>query len=113
MLMQRLISGLMLAAVVVAGQALAMARAENPANMAAVLCTGMGTQVIYLDAEGNPVSAPHLCPDGVAAMVAGFAPAPAAVLPEQRLVALVVSAPAVPKARLLRRVFEARGPPMV
>ena len=66
MLMRRIISGWLVLVLLVAGQALAVARGQAPAATEVVLCTGFGTQVVHLDAEGNPVSTPGLCPHGLA-----------------------------------------------
>ena len=43
----------------------------------AVLCTGAGVVVVYLDAEGTPTGPPHYCPDCSLHLLdapAGFAP---------------------------------------
>ena len=48
---------------------LASARGHAPAVGSIEICTGMGMQVIQVDAEGNPVGTPHICPDGIAAFV--------------------------------------------
>ncbi|WP_372604253.1 hypothetical protein [Actibacterium sp.] len=62
---------------------LAVARGQAPAVSDVVICSGFGLQVIHLDAEGNPVGAPHICPDGVAAFVSLDVPQP--VVPAQEL----------------------------
>ncbi|WP_074254826.1 hypothetical protein [Vannielia litorea] len=112
MILRSLISGLMLVTLLVAGQALAVARGQAPVAMQAVLCTGFGTQVIHLDAEGKPVSAPHLCPDGLAAMVEAHVPLPELVQREGAERAVAAGVAARPEAWLARAVFEARGPPL-
>ncbi|MBY6048036.1 hypothetical protein [Vannielia litorea] len=112
MMVRRVISGLMLAVLLLAGQALAVARGEAPAAMQMVLCTGFGTQVVHVDAEGNPVSAPHLCPDGLTAMVEAHVPPPAVVPVARALGPVEPAAAPVAVARLARAVFEARGPPL-
>ncbi len=51
-----------------------MARAAGtpPAADQMVICTGMGPRVIYVDAEGNPTSAPHICPDCALGVMQGL-----------------------------------------
>lgn len=44
-------------------QSMAAARGASAATGQMVLCTGTGPVAIYLDAEGQPTSAPHICPD--------------------------------------------------
>lgn len=103
---------MMLAALLLAGQALAVARGHGAAVGQMVICTGFGTQVVHVDSEGNPVSAPHLCPDGLAALVEAHVPPPVAVVIEGRPGAVVPLTARVEAARLGRIVFEARGPPL-
>lgn len=91
---------------------LAMARGQAPAAGTIEICSGMGLQVITVDAEGNPVGAPHVCPDAIAAFVSVDAPEPK--LPVRRVAngerlntAWEVS---VAEADCLRAT--ARGPPV-
>jgi len=44
-------------------QSMAVARGASAATGHMVLCTGSGVVAIYLDANGTPTSAPHICPD--------------------------------------------------
>lgn len=44
-------------------QGMAVARGASAATGQMVLCTGAGPVAIYLDADGAPTSAPHICPD--------------------------------------------------
>ncbi|MBN2905770.1 MAG: hypothetical protein JXJ18_03570 [Rhodobacteraceae bacterium] len=90
---------------------LAAARGQPLPAGQIVICTGMGLQTVAVDAQGKPVGAAHVCPDGLAAIVAlGLAPP---VLPERALGAGEPLAPlwadlrpglAPPRAR-------SRGPP--
>ncbi|WP_299374980.1 hypothetical protein [uncultured Tateyamaria sp.] len=41
----------------------ATARGADPAVDRMVICIGASAQVVYIDAEGRPTAAPHLCPD--------------------------------------------------
>jgi hypothetical protein len=44
-------------------QSMAVARGASAATGQMVLCTGAGPVAVYLDAKGQPTSAPHICPD--------------------------------------------------
>ncbi len=44
-------------------QSMAVARGASAATGQMVLCTGTGPVAVYLDAEGQPTAAPHICPD--------------------------------------------------
>ncbi|RBO55092.1 hypothetical protein DSD19_01230 [Rhodovulum sp. BSW8] len=57
---------------------LAAARATPRPVDRIVLCTGFGLQTVEIDANGHPVGAPHICPDGLAALAA-LAPLPPAL----------------------------------
>ena len=111
MLMRRILSGWLVLVLLVAGQALAVARGQAPAATEVVLCTGFGTQVVHLDAEGNPVSTPGLCPDGLAAMVEAHVPLPEGPVLEGAARAVQVVVEGGSAAFRARAVFEARGPP--
>lgn len=62
--MMRMISSLMLALMLaLTSQSMAVARGASAATGQMVLCTGTGPIAVYIDAEGQPTSAPHICPD--------------------------------------------------
>lgn len=50
-------------ALIFAGQGMAFARTQAPADGQMVLCTGHGSFVVYVDEDGQPTSAPQLCTD--------------------------------------------------
>ena len=58
--LQSFLIALMLA---LTSQSLAIARGASAASGQMVICTGTGPQAVYVDAEGQPTSAPHICPD--------------------------------------------------
>lgn len=93
-------------------QGLAVARGQGMAVGSAVICVGGGLAVIALDADGQPVGAPHYCPDGVLSFAAVAAPAALAPAPAR----LIVIAAALPVAQAappaLNRLPPARGPPV-
>ena len=95
----------------VSGQGLAQGRGDTAAVGQAVICTGTGPVVIYLDDQGQPTGPPRYCPDFA---MHGFdlaASVPLASAPARRLTRLPWSfsypfppAQAAPAAM-------ARGPP--
>lgn len=62
---------------------LASARGHAPVAGKIEICSGLGLQTITVDADGNPVGPPHICPDGVASFLTVDASVP--VLPLRRL----------------------------
>ena len=60
---------------------LGFAAARGQARIAGeiVICTGMGVTVVAVDENGNPVGAPHICPDMALALLAA-PPLPALAL---------------------------------
>ncbi|MDA7966660.1 hypothetical protein [Ruegeria sp.] len=55
--------------IILTGQGVAASRGVDRAVGQMVLCTGHGPVVIYMDAEGQPTSAPHFCPDYALALL--------------------------------------------
>ena len=47
----------------VTGQSAAVARATPGPAGRMVLCTGAGLVTVFVDEDGDPVGAPHVCPD--------------------------------------------------
>ena len=110
--LRALVPLLMIGLLLLTGQQVTAARASGPGVMQAVLCIGGGLMTVTLDAEGNPVSAPHLCPDAVLAFLPEAAPPRPAPVP-LRCHALRDTPPAAPAAATPpRRLPPARGPPV-
>lgn len=62
--MMRVISCLLLALMLaLTSQSMAVARGAAAASGKIVLCTGAGPVAVYVDAQGQPTGAPHICPD--------------------------------------------------
>ncbi|MFC6584970.1 hypothetical protein [Sulfitobacter aestuariivivens] len=55
-----LLLALMLA---ITSQSMAVARGASAASGQMVICTGTGPVAVFVDAQGQPTQAPHLCPD--------------------------------------------------
>lgn len=111
--MNRLLSALLVALLVLTSASLAVARTAPDASGKMVLCTGSGPVVIHVDENGDPVGAPHYCPDcAMTLLVALDAPLPAAV---QALSVRNVTfdTPAVAICAQPARRAQARGPPLV
>ncbi|SDL80739.1 hypothetical protein SAMN04488026_11173 [Aliiruegeria lutimaris] len=90
-----------------------VARGQAPATGQMVICTGMGTVTLSVDAEGNPVETHVLCPD---AALVSFA-ATAIVSPTVQPVDASLVWMDWPRGVPLRRAFPlltrgARGPPV-
>lgn len=95
------------------GVALGHARGTVMAGESVILCSGTGVVVVSLDAQGNPVGPPHVCPDMALGLIAGVAP-PAPDLPARpgaRVEAAVMAAMPVAPAQNARTA-RARGPPL-
>jgi len=63
MMLRSLISLLLALMLALTSQSMALARGASAATGQMVLCMGTGPVVVYTDAEGQPTSAPHICPD--------------------------------------------------
>jgi hypothetical protein len=90
----------------------AVANGSSAAVDQMVICTGLGATVIYTDAEGQPTSAPHRCPDCVMHVGAGLLPEVGAPLG----LATASGRLALPRAQVdassvQALSFLARGPP--
>lgn len=81
-------------------QSMAVARGANVATDQMVLCVGMGTAVVYLDADGNETQAPHVCPDAAFLLVADAKP-PVLAAPERILSSSNARLPAPQEAPLI------------
>lgn len=63
--MRIIASLLVMLSLALSGQAMALAKGQPAAVGTMVLCLGGVTVAVPMDANGQPVSAPHLCPDCV------------------------------------------------
>jgi len=77
----------------------------------AVICQGLTLTVIALDARGNPVETPHLCPDAAA----GFGAEGGTMAYARAPVEVTALTPSRPATSVVARVFDtgprARAPP--
>ncbi|HKL54704.1 MAG TPA: hypothetical protein VJ893_01145 [Roseovarius sp.] len=76
--------GIALALVMVlAGQALAVARTAPDAAGQIEICTGTGPVMVMVDAEGQPTGATHICPECALALFQAITPSDSTVLPRR------------------------------
>ena len=108
----RSITGILLA-VVLAATGLSVAHARGQADPAGsmVICRGLTVVTVLVDAEGNPVELPHVCPDAALAL---FVETGAVTLPSA--VALIWRSvdwdqPVLAPVEQARSQVRARGPP--
>ncbi|MFB9148411.1 hypothetical protein [Roseovarius ramblicola] len=91
---------------------LAVARGAPGPAAVAVICTGEGVQRVAVDADGQPVSPPHVCPDCLLAL---HATAPRDPLPAPRAARAAARAPCTGSghaAAPARPAMLARAPPL-
>ena len=62
-------------------QAMAAARGAPGSSGRIEICTGIGPVMVAVDAEGQPVGPPHLCPDWAPSLLAALAVPDVAPLP--------------------------------
>jgi hypothetical protein len=93
-------------------QSMAVARGASAATGQVVLCTGSGLVAIYVDAEGAPTSAPHICPDAALNVVADLDPI-AVVATDLEFAAIEWQTPETAQAWLVQHLRAmARAPPV-
>jgi hypothetical protein len=94
------------------GQSMVVARGMPDAAGNIVLCTGSGPMVVSVDENGQPVGAPHICPDFAASLFA-FTPEQPMVLqrPLGRVEALRLAS-GIGAMSQQRPTAMARGPPV-
>lgn len=94
------------------GQGVAASRGVDVAVGQMVLCTGTGPVVVYMDADGQPVKAPHYCPDYALTLLGAVVPEEAAVQPRMRAALPAPNAKAQSLIAALVPKHPARAPPL-
>ncbi|WP_420862869.1 hypothetical protein [Algirhabdus cladophorae] len=102
-----LIVGLM----VLTSQTMAVARGQAAATGQMTLCLAHGTQVVTVDAEGNPTLGGQFCPDCVLTPWAAASGAAIPDRPKQISKSVVVPLVALTQGRIGDRRLGARDPP--
>lgn len=72
--LRHILSGLLVAVIVLTGGAMASARGQAMAVGEMVLCTGTGPVSVPVDADGKPTGPPHICPDCALSLFAADLP---------------------------------------
>jgi hypothetical protein len=93
--------------------AVARAQAAGPQGQDIVICSGYGVVTITVDAEGNPVSPVHPCPECVAGLAAALVPSSLSIAVPVTL-ARFVPDPKAEAWHILQTLYsaQARGPPL-
>lgn len=81
MIMRLSLSLLLTLALAFTSLTMAQARGAAAATGQMVICSGLGTTIIYVDADGQPTQAPHMCPDCLMLLATEGAPAPLKMIP--------------------------------
>jgi len=107
------VAGLLLAVVLVlTGQSMVVARGAAAATGQVEICIGADIVKVYVDRDGQPTQAPHICPD----CVLSFADvvAPVVVLPPQTVGTALYHLPHSPAdiERTATAYFWSRAPPL-
>ena len=111
-IMRSVLSILLSLILVVTSHSMALARTADQPQGQMVICSGEDTFVVYIDADGQPLPASHLCPD--CALQALPATMPPILALARTLSATVVSTPdeVVPDNRAAYSRALARAPPV-
>lgn len=90
---------------------MAVARGAAAATGQMVICTSDGLATVYVDAQGAPTGAPHICPDCM--LVFGDAPPRGNVLAPTEIMGMraVVLRPDVTRSLDIETGFLSRAPP--
>jgi hypothetical protein len=111
--MRRYIALLLAAALLLTGHSAAASRFDRDATGQVILCTGSGPVTVYVDENGTPTGAPHICPDCITHLLdlAEYAPHLRAPYEPVRQVHRVLSRAQSTVAPL--EEVRARAPPLV
>lgn len=110
-MMRRLTSAILIVGMTLAALGLASARGHLPVAGIITICSGMGTQLIAVDSQGNPVERPHLCPDGLSALAGLAVPVAMAAVHSRAVGERQPPAPALAVLEMAAPRAHARGPP--
>lgn len=110
-MLRRLLGLSLVLLLAITSQALAVARGEAPAAGYAVYCIGGSMVTVAIDADGHPVSEPHLCPDAVAGFAVLSLPQRPWAAPQVQAFDITRAEPVLRQALAQGPVPQARGPP--
>ena len=107
-----LMSTLLSIMLVISCHGFAMARGSDPAVDRMVICIGATAQVVYVDADGRPTAAPHLCPDCTLHTFDAVLPTPGHVMHPMRRAQGTGLTGNVSATQSPGRTIRVRGPPL-
>ncbi|NSX54567.1 hypothetical protein [Parasulfitobacter algicola] len=97
--------------IVATSQSMAVARGQAAVAGEMVICNGNGTMTVLIDADGNPVDHPHICPDCTATLIANISE-PASLMLRMRFQVCRIDLPTLQHADLSAiYTVGARAPP--
>ncbi|WP_298356411.1 hypothetical protein [uncultured Litoreibacter sp.] len=109
-MLRTFLMGFLAAAMILTSGGMAVARTA-PDGQTMVICTGMGVETVTLDANGEPIDAPPICPDCVIHAVGVLENGPRVSGPANKLT-LLHPTPAAQLTLSFEAVqAAARGPP--
>ncbi|WP_239113232.1 hypothetical protein [Shimia biformata] len=111
--MRAYLSAILVAALVLTGHSMAIARGMPGAAGWMELCTGTGPVMVAMDADGQPTGESHICPDFSLSLLDHVAPTEAVAPPVALRFTTILSAPAPRSEGLTPRTAKARGPPAI
>jgi len=112
MLLRRYIALLLAAALLVTGHSATASRFDRDAAGQVILCTGSGPVTVYVDENGVPTGAPHICPDCITHLLDLVQSAPMLQAPVRTARQAPRLAPRAQPDTSLRHHARARAPPM-
>jgi hypothetical protein len=95
----------------VTGQSMAAQRGAAAATGQMVICIGLETVTVYVDDEGNPTTAPHICPECIVHFVQGPVPFSAACFDAETQEVFLASPALLRGHRTVGKGYFSRAPP--
>lgn len=107
------LSALLCLVLVATSGAMAVARGTVTDGTQVVICIGATVATVVLDENGDPVAAPHICPDCALHAIAGLTAASCEPTPSPRFVGRDLPDAARHLEQTAQFPYRARGPPDV
>lgn len=96
----------------VTGQSMAVARGASAATGQMVLCIGSGSITVYTDDEGQPTSAPYICPDCALHLLSAVLPPEATMERVAGICRIAIPLTSVVNAPSISAPYRSRAPPV-
>ncbi|MGH1466364.1 MAG: hypothetical protein ACRBBQ_13485 [Cognatishimia sp.] len=107
------ISWLLMAAFVLTGNSMALARGMHAATGFIELCTGSSAVTVAVDAQGEPIEPVHICPECSLVALDNVEAAPVELLPVLRFSERLIWKSATSLYSSVAFSLHARGPPVL